>query len=112
MGGDPAPVVRWTRQGRETLPGTATVQPHQGLAISNLHPSDQVSTEEPFQSFVFILVCRTVALTTLLPGDVRLLGFKQGGQCDCFGNVESARAPCDQCQASRPLSGKPKAFFL
>ena len=41
MGGDPAPVVRWTRQGRESLPGTATVQ-HQGLAITNLHPSDQV----------------------------------------------------------------------
>ena len=41
VGGDPAPVVRWTRQGRESLPGTATVQ-HQGLAITNLHPSDQV----------------------------------------------------------------------
>ena len=41
VGGDPAPVVRWARQGRESLPGTATVQ-HQGLAITNLHPSDQV----------------------------------------------------------------------
>ena len=57
VGGDPAPVVRWTRQGRESLPGTATVQPHQGLAITNLHPSDQVSKEELIQSLIFILVC-------------------------------------------------------
>ena len=49
---------------------------------------------------------RVSIITTCSPGDVRLLSVKQGGQCDCFRNVESARASCDQCQASGSLSGK------
>ena len=71
----------WTRQGRESLPGTATVQPHQGLAITNLHPSDQVfSTEEPFH--IHSCVSKSVKLTTSSPGYVRLLCVEQGRQCD------------------------------
>ena len=40
VAGDPPPVLRWARQGRDALPDTANVQ-HHGLAITNLHPSDQ-----------------------------------------------------------------------
>ena len=35
------------------------MQPHQGLAITNLHPSDQVSTEEPIQSFLSVGLYRS-----------------------------------------------------
>ena len=41
VGGDPAPDVRWSRQGRDSLPDTIQIIPEQGLSINNLHPSDQ-----------------------------------------------------------------------
>ena len=41
VGGDPTPVVRWKKQGRDSLPESVSVKPHQGLSILNLHPSDQ-----------------------------------------------------------------------
>jgi len=41
VGGDPAPDVQWTRQGKDGLPDTIQIIPEQGLSIKNLHPSDQ-----------------------------------------------------------------------
>ena len=42
VGGDPAPEIKWTRQGRaQSLPDNVQMVTDRGISIHNLHPSDQ-----------------------------------------------------------------------
>ena len=41
VGGDPSPVIRWSRQGREGLPPGVQILSERGLSVISVHPGDQ-----------------------------------------------------------------------
>ena len=41
VGGDPSPVIRWSRQGRDGLPPGVQILSERGLSVTSVHPGDQ-----------------------------------------------------------------------
>ena len=41
VGGDPAPDIRWSRQGRERLPDGVQIVSDRGMSLHSVHPGDQ-----------------------------------------------------------------------
>ena len=41
VGGDPAPEIRWSRQGRDRLPDGVQIVSDRGMSLHSVHPGDQ-----------------------------------------------------------------------
>ena len=41
VGGDPAPDIRWSRQGKERLPDGVQIVSDRGMSLHSVHPGDQ-----------------------------------------------------------------------
>ena len=41
VGGDPAPDIRWSRQGRDRLPDGVQIVSDRGMSLHSVHPGDQ-----------------------------------------------------------------------
>ena len=41
VGGDPAPDIRWSRQGRDRLPDGVQIVSERGMSLHSVHPGDQ-----------------------------------------------------------------------